>query len=233
MPQVLQVVNLRVPSGERAGVGTALLSLVPRLKCVNLSGTAVTADGIQLLVEKLQNPEYGCPSRLEVVNLAGPVHFAGSDVQGFGDAGACALASFVGDPIRSPRLSRLNMALNDIGPAGAAAICEALRGNKRLQQLCLADNMLFHTMGLEATLAGNTTLTHLDLTRCGIYETGIQACLCLELSSNRSLQSLGRKGKMATMWENSGHWLQEALRAQMSNVLFANIGCIAWLPRMH
>lgn len=185
------------------------MAIAPRLRELSLSGTLVsTAAALQLVCDLEKD---GAGSSLCRINLAGPPRFAGhTAVKGFGDVGARSLAAWAGDAGLSPRLTSLNVALNNIGPVGAAAFGRALKDNNRLQAFCIADNTIFHTRDFEAPLRGNVSLTHLDLSRCGIYSTGVQG-LARGLSGNRTLRVLLLR---ANSLESAGACTRPTLRGR-------------------
>jgi hypothetical protein len=107
-----------------------------------------------------------------------------------GDDGARRIAELVADRT-GPRLKTLYLAGNEFGPAGIAALADALADNTDVETLWLKRNPLGPEGGaaLGRMLSRNRTLRTLDLVNTGLLDGGV-AALMEGLGENRSLRTL-------------------------------------------
>jgi hypothetical protein len=107
-----------------------------------------------------------------------------------GDDGAARIAGLIADG-NGPRLKTLYLAGNAFGPAGTAALADALADDTEAEALWLKRNPLGPEGGaaLGRMLARNRTLRTLDLVNTGLLDAGVEA-LMEGLSENRSLRTL-------------------------------------------
>ena len=152
----VEVVEFRdEPLDERCGAAlTRNILRWPYLTQLKLVRTGCTDETTVLLCTALQDVR---PARLHTLDFMG---------NAVGDAGADAVAQMAA----TCSVTSLSLALNDVGVRGAQALGAMLARSPAMAAFHLSGNPRVGSPGLEALalgLRGNTTLTHLSVSKCG------------------------------------------------------------------
>ena len=168
------LVSLSLRSGRGVGdegagaLARALRDAVPCLKTLNLSGNnlgpkaaaAIAGALMQVPDESLSIPQLASGCALEELDLSG--NHIGSD-------GACSLAGALVE-IGCPRLRKLDLTHNVIGPVGAAAVAEIFLG-----QALRGEGDGNHSAHRRTSHQRGYALEELNLRHNGIGDSGVKA----------------------------------------------------------